>query len=370
MTAASEGSERDLAALLREPTRLRSVPVHSIRRLAQLAESHGIAGLLLTRASSAGVSPGSRWMPLRERAAAQMAAATMREEESRRVLEAVRRADLPYVALKGIALAHSVYPQPWLRERSDTDLLTREALLARFERVFVDLGYSVVPQLRGRLTLPQRHYVREDPRGVRYAWDLHWRLTASQALRSAIDEEAVWSSAVIVPALGGLVIPSQVHALLIACIHRLAHHLDEKRLVWLWDIRLLLHAMAPHEIVEFHRRATRDSNTAAAVARSLTVARDYVAAPVPELLRPLLESTAGPESTAAFLWSGSRRKVTYLVGELRAARPDERLPLLRERILPSRSSMRERYPSIPSLLLPLAYVWRLALGIPKWLVKT
>jgi hypothetical protein len=314
---------------------------------------------------SSGVSPGSRWIGLRERAAAQIAAAALRDAESMRVLEHARRAGFPLVVLKGLALAYTVYAEPWIRERGDTDLLVRHADIGSFDSLFRDLGYALVPQIRGELTLPQRQYLRADERGFKYAWDLHWRLTASQALRFALPEEQVWANAVSVAVLGHASVPSRADALLLACLHRLAHHHDEKRLIWLWDIRLLLEAMTDTEWAAFDELVACDENSAAAAAHSLAVARDWVGAPIPDRLSPLIERSA--HVPAAFLWGGSHRRVTYLIGELRAARRQDRLPLLRERLFPTLSSMRERYPSVPGILLPLAHVWRLAIGIPRWI---
>lgn len=358
---------RQLAALLCDPAGLPSLAEESAGSVIETAASHGVAGLLLTRAALAGISPGPAWAELRERAAAQMAASALRDAESMRVLDRARYSELPLVVLKGLALAYTVYAQPWTRERGDTDLLVHRDDIARFDRLFQDLGYAVLPHVRGELTLPQRHYVRDDERGFRHAWDLHWRLTTSQALRFALPEDRVWANAATAPALVGAKMPARSDALLLACIHRLAHHFDDKRLIWLWDIRLLLEAMTEEDLAAVEKGVTRDARAAAAARQSLSVARDWVAVRIPDRLGVILEMST--DTAPAFLWSGSRRRITYLIGEVRAARRQDRLRLLVERVLPSRSSMRERYPSVPELLLPFAYLWRLAIGIPGWIRK-
>jgi len=43
--------------------------------------------------------------------------------ELREVLAALAGAGLPVLLLKGAALAYTLYPEPHLRDRSDTDLL-------------------------------------------------------------------------------------------------------------------------------------------------------------------------------------------------------------------------------------------------------
>ena len=67
----------------------------------------------------------------------------MRAAELRDVLAALAQADLPVLLLKGAALAYTLYPEPHLRERCDTDLLlpSREDA-ERAGRVFQTLSYQ------------------------------------------------------------------------------------------------------------------------------------------------------------------------------------------------------------------------------------
>jgi hypothetical protein len=359
------GPEAAVAAALREPLMLASARRESIRPLVDAADEHGVAGLLLHRAARAGLSLGAEWASLRHSAAAQAAAAELRDNESLRVLRLIASAGLPAIVLKGLALAHTVYVHAWMRPRGDTDLLIRQIDVPHFDRVFRDSGYTLLPHVRGELTLPQRHYYRDAVSGFRHSWDLHWRLTTSEALREALPEGELWAHAEPRPDLDGARVPKYAEALVLACIHRLAHHFDDPRLIWLWDIRLLLEAMDGRETERFFRLAAR-APSAAACGRSLAMARERCGAPVPGLLLPIVDM-ANPGAPVAFLWSGSRRRISYLIGELRAAAPARRARILHERLLPSLSSMRERYPSVPRTLLPFAYAWRLMAGIPKWL---
>lgn len=355
--------DRTLAAILHQPGLLAQTPEQSRDSLLEAAEHHGVAGLLLHRLATSSEPALASWDHLRRLAARQSAAAALRDGEALAVLRRAAGAGLPLVVIKGLALAYTVYPHPWIRERSDTDLLVREDDLPRFDRLFGELGYTLLPHVRGALTLPQCHYYKDDAHGFRHAWDLHWRLTSSQALRDTLDERAVRARAEEIASLAGARVPSRADALLLACVHRLAHHFDDRRLIWLWDIRLLLEQMNEVDINLFVQMAARPAS-AAACARSLQVAQELTGATLPNALVAVVDTPA--DGGAAFLWSQSRRPITYLVGELRAARPRDRARLLRERVLPSLSSMRERYPSVPTALLPFAYVWRLAAGIPKW----
>ena len=57
------------------------------------------------------------------------------------------------------------------------------------------------------------------------------------------------SSAAAARALG------PVDALLLACIHRVAHHDDCEKLLWIYDIHLLAHGMDRRRLKQFATRA-------------------------------------------------------------------------------------------------------------------
>lgn len=365
MTVILSDIDAVLAAALREPRALVGTTMEA-ESLAEAADRHGVAAVLLHHAATAGVPLDSLEAPLRARAAGTAAAIAARDRESIRMLASLDRARVRHVVLKGLALAYTVYPQPWMRPRSDSDLLVRASDLPALDEVFRAEGYARLPHVRGDLTLPQRHYDKVDRAGAQHNWDVHWRLTSSHVLAEAPSDDEVWEHAGAVDAIGGAAAPALPHTLMIACVHRLAHHHDDPRLVWLWDIRLLLEAMSAEDVNEFGRLAARDLASASACGRSLAVARDLCGAPIPPVLLPLLDASS-VATPAAFLWSGSRKRVTYLMGELRAMPAGRRLRALREHVFPSLSSMRERYPSAPRALLPLLYPWRLMMGVPKWL---
>ncbi len=67
----------------------------------------------------------------------------LRAAELRDVLAALAQAGLPVLLLKGAALAYTLYPEPHLRSRCDTDLLlpSREDA-ERAGRVFQTLSYQ------------------------------------------------------------------------------------------------------------------------------------------------------------------------------------------------------------------------------------
>ena len=100
----------------------------------------------------------------------------VRRQELCRLLEAFAAADVPILLLKGAALAYSLYPEPWLRPREDTDLLVRSADARRASDVLASAGYRPALMQSGDFVTHQRLHVRSDRTGRRYACDLHWKI--------------------------------------------------------------------------------------------------------------------------------------------------------------------------------------------------
>ena len=138
--------------------------------------------------------------------------------------ELVARGVAPLV-MKGTALAYSHYPQPACRPRDDTDLLLREADRAAAAAALADLGYVPMNSVSGELVSYQQIFVRRMPGPLSHVLDVHWRVLNPQRFAGLLSYDEIAAAAVPLPALGpGARTPAAVHALLLACVHRLAHH--------------------------------------------------------------------------------------------------------------------------------------------------
>lgn len=151
--------------------------------LARLAEQGGLATL------PAGQRPfvERRLRDLRRRAA-------LAEIERERIAEAL--AEIEYVWLKGMALAPTVYREPWSREFRDLDLLVDRADLVRGVRALQRAGYRLVHDWRALLGYRRHHfhYQLQHPSGfvVEIHWDLvrpdsHFKLDPREILDAAVD---------------------------------------------------------------------------------------------------------------------------------------------------------------------------------------
>jgi Uncharacterised nucleotidyltransferase len=294
------------------------------------------------------------------------------EEAVRTLLDSLGLANLPLLLLKGTGLAYTIYPSPHLRPRVDVDLLIRRDALDRCETLLESCGWRRAPERDSELVEPQRHYVKPGPGAALYHLDLHWKIASPRLFADAVGFDELQSRAVCVPHLGRHAKTlGRVDALFLACLHRVAHHADAVELLWLWDIHLLTERLTSEDAEQFVALARRTGMTAVC-ARGLQLAHEgFETAHSAEIAARLDHfgegMTAKAEPSSTFL--GGVRLITILESDLSTLPWRARLQLIGEHLFPSRAYMRARYPLCPPVLLPFAYVGRIARGAPKWLKR-
>jgi len=335
-----------------------------------VARSHGVHLLLAERVLAAPESDRTVAGPLQQRLFAalrnQLALEAIAQAELSSVIDAVQQAGAATLLFKGTALAYTLYAHPYIRPRADTDLIVEPARAALVGAVLERMGYTRASLITGDLVMYQACYNRTDSRGIPHTIDLHWRVSNPQIFAQTFDLDELAGGATAVPALGPAArAVGAVHALAIACIHRVAHHADEDRLIWIYDIHLLAEHFTAGDQDEFVSLAAA-KQLVAVCADGLELAhRTFGGAATASLLARLTPSKAPFERSAVYLVR--RRKVDVLVSDLRAlAGWKERSKLVREHLLPPARYMRETYGVRVPALLPFYYVWRIARGARQW----
>src|SRR5258706_549013 len=203
-------------------------------------EEHGVAPLAYARLPH----PSLRQTALRA-----AASEVLRLDDLRALLDdGFARHGIDVLIIKGTGLAYDLYEAPELRPRGDTDLLIARSDLGRARALFAELGYD------GRVTSGDPHanrqqsFSRHDRFGVQHVYDLHWDIANTPVVRDALRFDELLARSMALLHIGPAArAPSYVDALLLACIHRVAHHHDSDRLVWLVDIHLLRARMSGPE---------------------------------------------------------------------------------------------------------------------------
>jgi hypothetical protein len=335
---------------------------------ARWAADEGLASLLL-RAASGSAEQNVLRANLHPAALHQIAVGVVQQEELRRVLRGFAAAGLSPLLLKGAALAYTVYLDPTLRPRVDTDLFIRDDESARVCLALEGLGYRRPPEISGRLVTSQFHYERWDAHGVRHACDVHVRISNTLAFAERFSYDELRSSAVALPRLHpGALGPSPVHSLLIACMHRVAHHREADDLLWLFDIFLLAGSLTESEW-EHEVALAAAKQLSGVVLRGLERTRSAFGASAPDDVCTQLGDAARHEP-ALPSFAPDTRTIDVAMADFAALTGwRARAQLVREHLFPPRSYMRSVYARCPPPLLPLAYAYRAVRGVPKWLSR-
>ncbi len=261
---------------------MRALAAVDAEAFVQSATQHGVLPLVIDRLENVEAAPPVLLARLSERATADAAADLVREVELRRLLERLDEASAGALVIKGAHLAYSHYARPDLRPRLDTDLIVPLARKRAAHDVLIALGYEAAGQMSGDLVAYQAAYEKRHDGLVVHSVDLHWKIANPQVFASALTYEELAETAVpldrLSPAARGL---STVHALLLACTHRVAHHDDSNRLIWLYDIDLLARAMAASDWQQFVDLAA-DRKMVAVCRRSLEQTTKWFRTAVPD----------------------------------------------------------------------------------------
>jgi hypothetical protein len=346
-----------------------SAPVYATA-LTAAASHHRVLVLLGSMLRAAGSL--ERWPPAfidAFRAAERRAVVidSLRQVELTRALSAMESSSIRALTFKGAALAHLYYPAPYLRARADTDLLVAAADIAAMDRTLTALGYTRQQETSGQLVSYQSHYEKEDRSGVFHAFDIHWKISNRQAFADRFSFDELWERRIPVPALGvhGFTV-SRVDALILALVHRAAHHPGSRDLLWIYDLHLLVEGMTDLEL-----RCLSDSigsRGLGGIAREgLTLSRDWFGTAAVESIMTALDRRPARRDAAAAPLRGSSQ-TDLLHHDLRAL-PSwrSRWRLVREHLFPAPGYMRAKYGVRSNLVLPALYTWRIVAGAPRWL---
>lgn len=286
--------------------------------------------------------------------------------QTRRVLDALHAAGLSPLLFKGTALAYRQYSQPWLRPRVDTDLLVRDDESEAAAEVFERLRFTRAPRPTGEHVTHQLVYLASSG-GIRHEYDIHWKISDPQVFADALSYDELACEAVPLPPIGPEArAVGDVHALLIACMHRVAHHFDAESLLWIHDIDLIARRLDEQAWARVTMLAA-ERRIGQVCMRGLSRAARLFETPVPSRVWESLAAAADePEPTAVYLRDRLRR-VDILRSDLSAlAGWGARARLLREHLFPEPAYILQSYEQTHPFLLPVLYLRRIASGAHRW----
>lgn len=273
-------------------------------------------------------------------------------------------AGLPLLFFKGASMAYGVYGSPVLRMKDDWDVIAAPGAHAAAARALLAAGFLIDPLSKpGRVRMRQQSF-RRDVAGSQCIVDLHVRPLNPPALADRISFDDLARRGVPLPALHASARGvGDDAALVLACVHRLAHHSDEPRLAWDYDILLLARRATPDVIAGIESCAARWRAEAFVCAETRRVFARFGEAVPAALAAALARLGAAPPADAAFLREHRSRAREFAL-DWRVLGWRDRAALVRETLLPDTAFMRASTGS--RLPLPLLYVTRIARGVRAW----
>ena len=250
--------------------------------------------------------------------------------------DAFADAAIPGLVIKGAALALSHYPSPGLRPRVDSDLLIPSAQQARSHKILLDAHWQPVASNFSAVVLPERTYQKRFS-GAVISLDLHWALSARPVLARALPFETLYTNSVAFDQSQHWRAPCAVDALLIAAAHRMGHHRDQERFIWLYDVHLLWHAMTPME--QEHTITRAEQSGLCAIVFDVLVASQtlfHTEVSVAQLTR--LQSVKNEPGAALF-----NDKLSDFAFDWRFAGWRERCALIKQRVWAEPQYLRSRF---------------------------
>ena len=287
--------------------------------------------------------------------------------ELKKVLQALLEIGIHPVLLKGTSLSFSLYPQPGLRPRYDTDFLIAKEDMTKVSELMVQLGYESLYDAEVELFSSQMTFIKQDKLKVSHAYDIHWRISnARRSFSEELNYSDLYKDALEISRLGSNAKTlCNIDALLLACFHRAVHFSQMgDRLIWLYDIHLLVCALDEHEFALFYQKAKK-MTIATICSDAILTAQDWFNTSLTEAMVKRLSRLPVSEPSIAYLTTGRQAGIKHHalleLKDLSSLR--EKLRYFYQKVFPPVNYMLWRYDTKRKYLLPFLYLYRLVFGV-------
>lgn len=359
-----------LGALVSQQLNPKDVPPTAWPEIIAAAIQQGLSPMLLwvTKRSAPEIVTEPLWTPAIMTARGTGIQYVGLESARKQVNAALDAAHIPSLWLKGIALAHTIYPQPSLRSMSDLDVLVPYDQRQDALRVVEGLGYHFY-ETNGQLITPQEmldldlthHYHLKGGMNDSVVLEVHFRLLSTDNDLLSLDKLGwFWTQTSTVQNGGQFTILQPEAHLLYLCAHAILQHgEDVTSLRQYFD----LHQLITTTPVEWDKVIEQAAvwGWSYAVERALYLATRYFSTPVPdavftELRKNHPEHDALADRAVRIQSKGARWEVALL--RLNRLSFAERVDVVRHVLFPTRAYMRIRYRLGPDRRVWPAYLYR------------
>jgi hypothetical protein len=216
--------------------------------------------------------------------------------ELERILNCLYDAQVPVIALKGAALAPTIYSDTALRPMNDLDLLVKPEDLRKAKRALRPLGFQQ--------QFINRHVLLTGGLDTRVNLELHWQMYAAKSAHP-IPEQWFWECArPIAPRqfstqFNCLTLPPTANLLYLAGHLIFGHRSHRLRLIWCFDIHLLITQQEERVDWDELLARARSFGWSGALFQTLLIVRERFDTPLPPGLLTVMEQDVAAEGTMA-----------------------------------------------------------------------
>jgi len=344
--------------------------------LLDLAHYHGVFALLDECCAGADNWPVAVTESLRRSCRAKAMWEMRHRVVLTRLHDALVQVDVHPIVIKGTGLAYSIYRDPYLRARGDTDFVIASHDRSKADGVLKALGFRRDIGVTGDFVSYQANYTLIADDKSAHTIDLHWKINNSEILSQLFSYDELLTRSIKLPHLcEGALSAGPLDALLLACMHRAVHNVAPSyvdgeevycgdRLIWLHDIHLLTKKINGTMWDDFLHLAEAKGLRATCL-DGFERARACFGVTIPDHVLARLNDPCRNERASNYLGhSQLQRKWMDLCAVDGAAR---KLAFLHELAFPPASYMRWKYPDARFGILPWLYLRRSLMGGVKWL---
>ncbi len=340
------------------------------RELFNIASEQGVLSLIQHFFVQSGVPSGCSSVLLKKikrHSLASVAVEIYRQHELTGIIEKFSSSGLSFLLMKGGVLAHTLYPEPHLRERCDTDILFPDKQSAeKAWELLQEKGYQRRNTLDGEFVGYQFSCSRLMGAGLYNALDIHSKLNDYGFFANSFTFAELLQNSIPVSQLGscarGL---KHTYALMHACIHRVTNipHGTENRLIWIYDIHLLCESFSESDWQEFCTLAAQ-KKIAGLSLDGLEKSEQLFATKIPEQFRLQLQDDAGKEKISPHKMN--KRWQMYYFDFVSNKGLSNKIRQLKEHLFPSAQYMMNKYNFNSRMQLPYFYMLRFFSGLNKY----
>lgn len=285
------------------------------------------------------------------------------EKQLHEILGVFSKEKIGVLAIKGTALAWTVYLDPATRPSMDLDLLVEPQQYLKAHKILNQIGYRCKFKRFKMLQdfFNAEPFVNQTTSRRLYPVDLHWSLFQYHGTKrdGSVEEFFRRAKTVETPTLTFKTLDN-VDALIYAAFHLILHHPEALRLTWISDIAFLARHLKPDEW-ELLQERTSALKISLAMEKALKLAQMWNGLEIPEKYRDLTKwPKAVPAEKDEFTYVTNKHRpdirMKDYIRSLRAT--PQKTQFLLNFFFPDSQYIRMTYPSSKEWLLPWSYVRR------------